>query len=86
MRVLLPLLILFLACAAFAEGPLLIAHRGVVTEESPENSLAALERAIEAGYTHVEVDLRPTKDGTAICLHDRSLRRTFESAMRRRTS
>ena len=71
---------LLLAGLAVAEPPLLIAHRGVVTETSPENSLAALEGAIAAGYTHVEVDLRPTKEGTAICLHDRSLRRTFEVA------
>ena len=76
MKFLLPIILLGNVCSA--EPPLLIAHRGVVTEESPENSLAALERAIEAGYSHVEVDLRPTKDGAAVCLHDRSLRRTFD--------
>jgi glycerophosphoryl diester phosphodiesterase len=55
---------------------LLIAHRGVITEEIPENSLASLEETIRRGYTHIEVDLRCTKDGHAVCLHDDSLRRT----------
>jgi len=53
---------------------LLFAHRGVVTESIPDNSLAALEEAIRRGYTHVEVDLRATKDGHAVCIHDDSLR------------
>lgn len=55
-------------------GLMLFAHRGVVTESIPENSLAALEEAIRRGYTHVEVDLRATKDGHAICIHNDSLR------------
>jgi len=55
-------------------GLMLFAHRGVVTESIPENSLAALEEAIRRGYTHVEVDLRATKDGHAICTHNDSLR------------
>lgn len=64
---------------AWAERPdnlLLIAHRGVVTETISENSLAALEECIRRGYTHMEVDLRVTKDGHAVCLHDSSLKRT----------
>ncbi len=56
--------------------PMVIAHRGVVTETITENSLQSLDAAIERGYTHIEVDLRPTKDGHAVCLHDRSLKRT----------
>lgn len=56
--------------------PMVIAHRGVVTETITENSLESLDAAIERGYTHIEVDLRPTKDGHAVCLHDRSLNRT----------
>jgi glycerophosphoryl diester phosphodiesterase len=55
---------------------ILIAHRGVVTETIPENSLASLEETIRRGYTHIEVDIRSTKDGHAMCLHDESLRRT----------
>lgn len=55
---------------------ILISHRGVVTDTIPENSLASLEETIRRGYTHIEVDLRSTKDGHAVCLHDDSLRRT----------
>jgi len=55
-------------------GLMLFAHRGVVTESIPENSLAALEESIRRGYTHVEVDLRATKDGHAVCIHNDSLR------------
>lgn len=55
---------------------MLIAHRGVVTDEIPENSLASLEETIRRGYTHIEVDLRMTKDGVIVVLHDGSLKRT----------
>lgn len=53
---------------------ILIAHRGVVTDTIPENSLAALEESIRRGYSHVEVDLRSTRDGHAVCIHDDNLR------------
>ena len=54
----------------------LVAHRGVVTEELRENSLASLEETIRRGYTHIEVDVRSTKDGHPVCLHDGNLERT----------
>lgn len=53
----------------------LIAHRGS-SADRPENTLAALRRAIEAGATAVEVDVRRTKDGQLVLLHDPSLDRT----------
>ncbi len=55
----------------------LVAHRGVVTKGCPENSLAALDAAIQRGYTHVEVDLRCTKDGHVVVAHDDKLKRGF---------
>ncbi len=55
---------------------MIVAHRGVVNDTLSENSLASLEETIRRGYTHIEVDLRATKDGHAVCLHDRSLKRT----------
>jgi len=64
------------ATAERPEGLLLIAHRGIVTDTITENSLAALEECIRRGYTHIEVDIRVTKDGHAVCLHDSSLTRT----------
>jgi len=55
---------------------LVVAHRGVVTETLTENSLPSLAETIRRGYTHIEADLRCTKDGQVVCLHDSSLRRT----------
>ncbi|NIA14072.1 MAG: hypothetical protein GWP08_08320 [Nitrospiraceae bacterium] len=54
---------------------IVVAHRGVVEDGLTENSLASLEETIRRGYTHIEVDICPTKDGRAVCLHDRSLKR-----------
>jgi hypothetical protein len=74
-----PLLLASLSVAAAAqlpEGYILVAHRGVVDDAHPENSLASLEETIRRGYTHVEVDIRITKDGHAVVLHDRTLKRT----------
>lgn len=57
------------------EDFILVAHRGVVTEDITENSLPALEETIRRGYTHIEVDIRCTKDGHAIAFHDNDLNR-----------
>lgn len=59
-----------------ADDLIVVAHRGVVTDTIPENSLASLEETIRRGYTHIEVDLRMTKDGAIVVLHDGSLKRT----------
>jgi len=53
---------------------ILVAHRGVVTETIPENSLASLEETIKRGYTHFEVDLLCTQDGHAVCTHNPNLK------------
>lgn len=55
---------------------ILVAHRGgVVDDTTSENSIKGLEAAIDRGYTHVEVDVRVTKDGHAVCFHDNNLMR-----------
>lgn len=52
----------------------LIGHRGgVVDQEHPENSLAALEAAIGRGYWMVEIDVRESRDGRLIAHHDGTL-------------
>ena len=56
-----------------------IAHRGLHGEEAPENSLAAVEAAIEAGYA-VEVDVRLSGDGVAIVFHDEHVDRLTEAS------
>ena len=52
-----------------------IAHRGLFDARAgvPENSLAAVRAAMEAGYP-VELDLQAAKDGVAV-FHDRMLKR-----------
>ncbi len=51
------------------------AHRGVLAR-APENTLPAIQRAIEMGYDYVEIDVRYSKDGVPILMHDDWLTRT----------
>ena len=51
------------------------AHRGAMVY-APENTLAAFERAIEQGTYRVEFDLRRTRDGHLVVIHDATVERT----------
>lgn len=53
-----------------------IAHRGYHDRAAgrPENSLAAVQAAIDAGYG-IEIDIQPSKDGVPMVFHDYSLKR-----------
>lgn len=51
------------------------AHRGA-HEDAPENSLASIRTAIELGCDYVELDVRKTKDGKLVLMHDSSVDRT----------
>jgi len=51
-----------------------IAHRGSHLKV-PENTLAAYKNAIKEGADYVEVDLRTTKDGHLVIMHDASISR-----------
>lgn len=51
------------------------AHRGD-WRNYPENSIAAIESAINMGVDIVEVDVQRTKDGIFILMHDNTLDRT----------
>ncbi len=55
---------------------LLLGHRGAVNASNPENTLAAVDRALRLGADGVEVDVRLTADGKVVCHHDAALRRT----------
>lgn len=55
--------------------PLIVAHRGA-SAYAPENTLAAFALAIEAGADGVEFDVRLSKDGVAVVIHDATLTRT----------
>lgn len=50
-------------------------HRGAAGL-APENTLAAIQLAIELGVDRIEIDVQQTKDNKIIVLHDRTLRRT----------
>ena len=55
--------------------PLVVAHRGS-SSLAPENTLASFRQAIEDGADAVELDVRLTRDGHVVVIHDRELRRT----------
>lgn len=81
------LLLSFLSVSAFAQQTLpevkhkivVIAHRGNHVAV-PENTISAAREAITAGADYVEVDLRTTKDGHLIVLHDATVDRTTNGA------
>jgi len=54
---------------------LVCAHRGY-WRSGPENSLLAVENAIKLGVDIIEIDVRKTKDGELIVIHDKSIDRT----------
>lgn len=54
---------------------LIIAHRGHKVA-APEQTMAAYTAAIELGAAMIEADLRFTRDGVAVMMHDRLLERT----------
>src|SRR5215813_10685404 len=55
--------------------PLIIGHRGA-SAVVPENTMAAFREAIAAGADGIEFDVRLTRDGVPVIIHDDSLRRT----------
>lgn len=60
-----------------ADRPIVVAHRGASVEQ-PENTLAAFEAAIDAGADAVEFDVRLTRDGHAVVMHDPDVSRTTD--------
>ncbi len=59
---------------SFLSGP--FAHRGYFDNENniPENSLAAFQRAVDAGIG-IELDVALSSDGVAMVFHDKTLER-----------
>jgi glycerophosphoryl diester phosphodiesterase len=55
--------------------PLIIGHRGA-SAVAPENTMSAFREAIAAGSDGIEFDVRLTRDGVPIIIHDNTLRRT----------
>lgn len=59
----------------------IVAHRGY-SARAPENTLVALEMAIDAGADAVEFDLHVVADGTPYLIHDDTLERTTDGVGR----
>ena len=57
------------------EYPLVIAHRGG-SGMAPENTMAAFHKAMEVGADAIELDVRLTRDGRVMVIHDRRVDRT----------
>ena len=51
----------------------IISHRGRTSKNSEDNTLEAINNAINVGTDMVEVDIRRTKDFQIICFHDAAL-------------
>lgn len=55
--------------------PLIIAHRGATYSGYPENSIPAIQKAVDDGCDGIEMDVRLTKDKELILFHDIRLER-----------
>ena len=64
---------------ALADTVEVIAHRGF-SAVAPENTLASLRAAMEAGADALEFDLQVSADGVAFLFHDDTLDRTTDGA------
>jgi len=69
--------VIFCGCSKSIQLPErgVCAHRGA-SETHPENTLPAFQEAIRLGAHMIELDVRMTKDGELILLHDDTLDRT----------
>lgn len=66
-------------------GPIVIAHRGCHAKapllglgSAPENSLAALAQCVAIGVDVMETDVRMTRDGYLLMIHDATVDRTTD--------
>jgi glycerophosphoryl diester phosphodiesterase len=56
-------------------GVEVVAHRGA-SADVPEHTLGAYRHAVRLGADAVEYDVRMTRDGALVCVHDRRIDRT----------
>ena len=73
-------------CGQRVAMPTMFAHRGCWSKAEsgefaiPENSIAAVAMAARMGYAGIECDVRLTKDGKMVILHDKKINRTLRRA------
>ena len=58
-----------------------MAHRGA-SGMAPENTMAAIQGAIDAGADWVEIDVQETADGAIVVIHDSDLKKIAGKAMK----
>jgi glycerophosphoryl diester phosphodiesterase len=61
--------------------PIVVAHRGF-SGKFPENTLRAVEEALKLPIDCIELDVRRTKDGTLVVIHDETVDRTTNGSGR----
>lgn len=59
--------------------PQVVAHRGA-SADIAEHTLGAYVKALDVGAAALECDIRLTADGHLVCVHDRTLLRTAQTA------
>ncbi len=64
-----------------ARRPLVVAHRGGAGL-APENTLAAFRRALELRVDAIQLDVRLSRDGHPVAIHDATVDRTMEGTGR----
>lgn len=73
---------LLLVCSTIMHSQTkIIAHRGF-SGIAPENTLAAFQKAIDAGIEYFELDIHKTKDDSVVVIHDSSVDRTSSNGMK----
>ncbi|MCC6416332.1 MAG: glycerophosphodiester phosphodiesterase [Opitutaceae bacterium] len=65
---------------ASTKKPLIVAHRGA-SWDFPENTLASIRAAWAQGADLVEIDVRLSRDGAVVLLHDDTFQRTAGCAL-----
>ena len=60
--------------------PKMFAHRGCWSKVVPENSIPGIARAARHGYMGIECDVKLTKDGKMVIMHDKTINRTCRNA------
>ncbi len=68
---------------AIGAPPLILGHRGA-RHAAPENTLAAFELARDEGADGVELDVRLSREGDVVVVHDATLERVSQGRDRRR--
>ncbi|MCD8539106.1 MAG: glycerophosphodiester phosphodiesterase family protein [Leadbetterella sp.] len=70
-----------LSFGLYAQKPEVAAHRGK-SPCVPENTVRGIQKLLPSGIKYIEIDVRTSKDGRLLILHDGSLKRTTNSKAR----